>query len=270
MNPLAEPPLVAVDVGNTRIKLGLFAPRPTSTQVFPEPVDLRTVSADDGDFTALAEWLHPYPPADCQWWIASVNRPAASRLVDWLRTREPAAPLTLICADDLPLTVELPRPDMVGVDRLLAAVAANRLRAEGQAAVVVCLGSAITVNWITPQGAFAGGAILPGLGMSARAMHDYTDLLPLVEYAELAEPPPPVGVDTRSAMRAGLFWGAVGGVRELVQRMAPTREPLVLLTGGAAASVAGLFGDEARFLSELVLAGIALTAWHHERDAAAG
>ena len=47
------------------------------------------------------------------------------------------------------------------------------------------LGSAITVDLVSPKGEFLGGAILPGIAMSARALHEYTDLLPPVEMEEI-------------------------------------------------------------------------------------
>ena len=64
---------------------------------------------------------------------------------------------------------------------LLAAVAANRIRTADRPAVIVDLGTAITVDLVSSDGAFQGGAILPGIEMSARALHDYTDLLPRIE-----------------------------------------------------------------------------------------
>ena len=125
----------------------------------------------------------------------------------------------LLTSGDLPLVVKLPRPDMVGVDRLLDGLAANRLRTPGHPAVVVDVGSAITVDLIDAGGAFLGGAILPGIAMSARALHEFTDLLPQIDMAELAEPPPALGTATVAAMRSGLFWGAVGAVRQLVEQL---------------------------------------------------
>ena len=77
----------------------------------------------------------------------------------------------LLTSGDLPLVVKLPRPDMVGVDRLLDALAANRLRTPGRPAVVVDVGSAITVDLVDADGAFLGGAILPEHGWRSKCMH---------------------------------------------------------------------------------------------------
>jgi type III pantothenate kinase len=168
---------------------------------------------------------------------------------------------------DLPLAVALPQPERVGIDRLLGAVAANRLRAAGRPAVIIGVGTAITVDLVSPAGAFLGGAILPGIGISARAMHDFTDLLPLVTMDELADPPPPLGTSTVDAMRSGLYWGAVGGMKELMARLtpdvpphSPTNRAHILLTGGAAPVVAQFLDPSAQHVPHLVLSGIALVA----------
>jgi len=282
----ASLPVVAVDVGNARIKFGLFGPaaagRPGTVEKtagnstpaceapgseLPEPQSTLSCDGRRPELENIAAWLSEQRAAHVWWFIGTVNRPVTTRLLDFLRARRPADPITLLAAGDLPLAVKLPRPDMVGIDRLLDAVAANRLRTAERPAVVVDVGTAITVDLVSPAGEFLGGAILPGIAMSARALHEQTDLLPLIEMAELAEPPPAVGTDTRAAMRAGLFWGTVGAVGRLVEQYARDLgcRPQVFLTGGAGPIVARLLGSEARYLPHLTLSGIALAAAHCRR-----
>lgn len=258
MNETAKSTLLAVDVGNNRVKVGRFGW--TGTRGIPEPDRIWVLSRDGGLLARVVEDCAPLG-APLDWRIGSVNRPAASRLIDWLAEHRPADRLTLLACGDLPIRVELPRPDMVGIDRLLAAVAANRVRTAGRPAVVVDLGTAITVDLVSAEGAFLGGAILPGVEMSARALHEQTDLLPQIAMSELADPPEPIGKATEPAMRSGIYWGAVGAVRELIGRMTG-RDPRaeILLTGGASPIVAGLLGVTARHVPHLTLAGIALTA----------
>lgn len=261
-------PLIAVDVGNNRIKLGRFD-APAAGRL-PE---LSATCSLDGlrpDFDALAAWLGQ--PADAfDWRIASVNRPSTTRLVDWLRRVGHAGRVWLLSAGDLSLVVSLPRPDMVGIDRLLDALAANRLREPDRPAVVVDVGSAITVDLVSVDGAFCGGAILPGIGMGARALHEFTDLLPAIDMSDLTVIPKAAGTSTDTAIRSGLFWGALGGIERLVRELAAAgtaagsaagsnTAPHVFLTGGAAAAVAELLGRDARFIPHLTLAGIALAA----------
>ena len=252
-------PLMAVDVGNNRTKCGWFQ---ESAAPLPEPKSTLSVDNANGDLECLAAFADRIRRDSIEWWIASVNRPAATRLLDWVRRRRPSDAARLLASGDLPLRVAVPRPDMVGIDRLVDAVAVNRLRSDGHAAVVVDVGTAITVDYVSSEGVFLGGSILPGIAMSARALHDFTDLLPLITMSDLAVPPPALGDSTESAMRSGLFWGAVGAIRQLIEEMGRERGERieVFLTGGAGATVAGLLGPTSRHIPHLTLAGIALAA----------
>lgn len=254
------PALIAVDIGNNRIKLGRFDS--PSLEPLPDPNHTLSLNGGNPDWTRIEPWLRDAFPAALSWWIASVNRPTTTRLLDWLRIHRPSDRVTLLAAGDLDLRIAVQRPDMVGIDRLLDASAANRIRDPGRPAVVVDVGSAITVDLVSREGAFMGGAILPGIAMSARALHEFTDLLPLIEMAELSTPPPALGTSTLSAMRSGLFWGAVGAIRQLVEGIAAgeTGEPEVFLSGGASPAVASLLGRNARHVPHLTLGGIALVA----------
>src|SRR5208283_1785072 len=141
------------------IKFGLF--RHSVAAGLPEPETTLHLTGRLPEFDQLDAWLASPPlalgegrgeglldPAPLRWHIGSVNRPAASRLIDWLRDHRADDEIMLLTSGDLPLVVKLPRPDMVGVDRLLDALAANRLRTPGRPAVVVDVGSAITVDLV--------------------------------------------------------------------------------------------------------------------------
>lgn len=260
VNQPANSTLLAVDVGNNRVKIGRF--EWTGAAGIPQPEQTWVLQGGGAPLDAVVGQCHA-AGASLDWWIGSVNRPAASRLIDWLGEHRPQDRLTLLASGDLPIKVELPRPDMVGIDRLLDAVAVNRVRAPGRQAVVVDLGTAITVDLISAEGAFLGGAILPGVEMSARALHEYTDMLPEIAMSELADPPEPIGKATQPAMRSGIYWGTIGAVRELIRRMtagAP-QDPEIYLTGGAAPIIAGLLGPAACHSAHLTLSGTAVTAW---------
>lgn len=266
MNEPTHSTLLAVDVGNNRVKIGLF--KWTAAAGIPEPERTWVMRGDGSVLARVVEECH-ISDAALDWQIGSVNRPAASRLIDWLGEHRPMDRLTLLASGDLPIKVELPRPDMVGIDRLLAAVAANRIRDAGRPAVIVDLGTAITVDLVSAEGAFLGGAILPGVEMSARALHEFTDLLPEIAISELADPPEPIGKATEPAMRSGIYWGSVGAVRELIHRqtagISQHQDPEIFLTGGASPIVAVFLGAKARYVPHLTLSGVALTAWASSR-----
>jgi type III pantothenate kinase len=253
-------PLVAADVGNNRIKLGLFQGRPDDG--LPEPSRWFGVSDREPELDRIGRWLAQTVPEEVAWWIGSVNRPTTTRLIDWLRATRPKDRITMLAAGDLQLVVAVERPDMVGIDRLLDAVAVNRLRDADRAAVIVDLGSAITVDAVLREGSFLGGVIMPGIGMAARALHEFTDLLPWVDVADLTRPPLPLGKGTLPAMKSGLFWGTVGAIEKSVELL--SREvagaPEVFLSGGAAPVIARALQRPVRHVPHLTLAGIALTA----------
>ncbi|HVW39120.1 MAG TPA: type III pantothenate kinase [Pirellulales bacterium] len=262
--------IAAVDIGNSRIKVGLYGshdvekapaeklPQPQRSLDLVPDVDL---GPNVDRFQRLADWLSPHRPSDLSWWIGSVQRTYASQLVDWLRSND-TKQIAMLASGDLPLAVSLPRPDMVGIDRLLAGLAANRVRPHDRPALLVGLGTAITVDLVSAQGAFLGGAILPGIAMAARSLHEFTDLLPLIDMSTLAEPPRALGTDTVGAMQSGIYWGAVGGIRHLIELMSAGTgaAPQVYMTGGAAPSVAGLVAPDAIYIPRLTLAGTALAA----------
>jgi type III pantothenate kinase len=166
----------------------------------------------------------------------------------------------LLTHRELPIEVKLEFPDRVGLDRLAAAVAVNVLRTAGSPAIVVDAGSAITVDLVAADGAFEGGVILPGFRMSAEALSN-ADLLPVARFSP-DDIPSVIGKSTEAAIRSGLFWGAVGAVREIIERMSAKldRQPELFVTGGDLRRLAEHLGDEASFVPNMVLSGIAVAA----------
>jgi type III pantothenate kinase len=169
----------------------------------------------------------------------------------------------------LPLVVDVEFPERVGIDRLLTAIAANRLRQPKQSAIVIDTGTAVTVDAIGSTGIFHGGAILPGVRMGAQALHRYTSTLPEIDASAMfSHTPPAIGRHTQEAIESGLYWGHVGAVRELILRQrdrlasfdkAKDAPSLLLFTGGAAPLLAPHFG-QGRFEPHLALQGLAVVA----------
>jgi len=257
--------LIAVDVGNSRIKLGQFGSRLTAKQPGTKllaPVRSLALATVDWKESAVTQWMEDVPRATF-WRIASVNRPAASRLTELIRSIDSAASLRMLSHNDLPIAVAIKEPDKVGIDRLAAAAAANQLRDPARAAIVIHVGTAIVVDLVSADSRFRGGAILPGIAMSARALHEFTDLLPQSSMQELSQPPDALGTSTLEAIHSGLHFGAIGAMRELITRLSESlaaagAKPDVFLTGGAAPSVANQLGPDVQYVEHLVLSGIAL------------
>lgn len=260
------PPLIAVDVGNSRIKCGLFAAAvDDETDVLPLCTRFHVVKGKTPPiWKDVFASLLDEPPAG----IIAGSHPDG---VEKVRGSWPpgwGTPQVLASNSALPVRVNLPEPTKAGIDRLLNAVAANHVRPAGTPAIIVDSGTATTVDVLDSAGAFVGGAILPGFELSARSLHRYTALLPLIEVEELAPTvSPTIGTCTRDAVHEGLFWGQLGAVRELIARSTAALRseheaavaPTIILTGGGSQVLAPFLPD-ARLEPQLSLQGLAL-AW---------
>lgn len=153
-----------------------------------------------------------------------------------------------------------------GADRALGVFAAIRRMPRGRPGLVVLCGTAITVERITEQGVWQGGAIAPGLGTIANALHLRTAQLPLIDtrHFDPAHPPPSWGRGTVSSLTAGIFWGTVGVVRELLARQTEdlNGDPWIIWGGGDAAVLAEhVCGKDAVIEPDLVLIGLSEAAF---------
>jgi type III pantothenate kinase len=192
------------------------------------------------------------------WAIASVHPPRAKHLADWLGERR-ATVLHVKDAEQLPLRVDVESPNKVGIDRLLNAVAAKSRVQRQVPIVIIDAGSAVTVDCVDANGAFSGGAILPGLRLMSQALHEHTALLPLVEIAWPCVPSA-LGKDTRQAIEAGIFWAVAGGIKALLRRMPRGPHEEVFLTGGDASVLKHALEDTIHVWPNMTLEGIRQTA----------
>ena len=224
------PAVLAFDVGNSAVHFAAVQ----GDKVGP----LRVFRQGDlaGLGQAAVEAWHQLPmPKKLA--AASVNPPALERLEAILAEALGDVPLLVIGRDlPLPLDSDLPNPNAIGVDRLCCAAAAfDRL---GVACVVADFGTAITIDYVSDEGVFRGGAILPGLRMGAASLNANTARLPLVE---LRQPDWVMGKNTQQAIIGGLVFGARGALRHLVEAYASEAGhwPIVIATGGDAELVCG-------------------------------
>ncbi len=243
-------PAVVVDVGNTRVKWGRCEPNGVVAVASLPPDDPSAWARQVADWGLVGRLA---------WVVSGVHPRRRDALAEWLRQQ--GYHVSVVDSPrQLPLRVLLERPDHVGIDRLLNAVAANSRRPAGVPAILIDAGSAVTVDWLDEQGAFGGGAILPGLRLMAQALHDYTALLPLIE---VRQPRPPLpGTSTPAAMQAGLYWAAAGGVRSLVAELTArsARRPQVWLAGGDGPLLAPALEGDLLAWPDMTLEGLRLAA----------
>jgi len=112
------------------------------------------------------------------------------------------------------IRIKAKKPSEVGADRLANAVASKELF--GAPSIVVDYGTGTTFDVVDSTGAYCGGAILPGLGISLKALHDFTAKIPKVKFEKVKYA---VGRTTEEAVRSGIYHGAIGTTRELLLRI---------------------------------------------------
>jgi type III pantothenate kinase len=253
--------LLALDVGNSNITIGLFRsgallgtrhaatnPRATADELellLSGLLKLDGVALGDLDSIVLASVV-----------------PAVSAAIEAIAARHDR-PLLIATTGTVPLAVRVDRPGDVGADRLVNALAAARLY--GTPAIVADFGTATTLDCVAADGAYVGGAIAPGLELGLEALAARTAKLPRVE---LRAPDRAIGRNTVSAIQSGTVLGyqalAAGLLERVRAELAEANGVLpadvkAIATGGLsrAAWVRGVRGIDA-IDPELTLKGLAI------------
>jgi type III pantothenate kinase len=155
----------------------------------------------------------------------------------------------------LGITVDYPKPESIGADRLANAAAVADLY--GCPAIVVDFGTAVTFDVVSSERSYIGGVIAPGLEAMTNYLYQRTALLPRLS---LKEPHRAVGKSTVEAMRAGAIFGYRGLVREILARIRAEqfsrKKIAVVATGGYARLVAGQLPEVGMIHPHLTLEGL--------------
>ena len=255
--------LLALDLGNSRLKIGVFE---AGSLTHSRRVGIEDRSAWQ---EALAEAWKRIEGRENAEIAGCFSNPA---LVDAVgaaanaATRQRLQWIGIGRDIGLPIAIHTEQPEQTGVDRILNIAAAYEQF--GKACCVVDAGSAVTVDFCDDTGAFLGGVIAPGAAVQFRALHQAAPHLP---EGKLRPTGAPFGTNTADAINAGIFHGIRGLVRAVVEQHALTLDvwPEVIATGGDAQA---LFGDDPEgdlihaISPDLILYGIAHAyAEHHIR-----
>jgi type III pantothenate kinase len=152
--------------------------------------------------------------------------------------------------------IDYPKPDSIGPDRLVNAVAA-RFRF-GAPVVVVDFGTAVTFDVVDAKGNYVGGIIAPGLAAMTDYLHEKTALLPKIKIREVQSA---IGKSTEHAMLVGAVQGYRGLVRELIgelKRELRAKNLPVVATGGYAKLIAAKLPEISAVAPDLTLEGLRL------------
>ncbi|HOX39543.1 MAG TPA: type III pantothenate kinase [Candidatus Brocadiia bacterium] len=188
--------------------------------------------------------------------IASVNPPAGQCLTEALVSI--GVEVCFMRHDiEIPIRVKVKYPEKVGMDRVLNALAAKRRL--GSPVAVISYGTATVCDLVGKNGDYLGGTISPGAVIGMRALHERTCFLPEVEIKKPGKIP---GKDTISAIQGGIFWSAVGGVRQILQVYSEQlgRQVNAVATGGMAELFAGQIPEVKAVVPALTLEGICVAA----------
>lgn len=155
----------------------------------------------------------------------------------------------------LGIPIRLDRPEEVGADRLVNAMAAHELY--GGPLIVIDFGTATTFDVVDDDGGYIGGVICPGINLSLEALYMAASKLPGIA---ITRPKSVIGKSTVPAMQSGVYWGYISLIEGLVRRIrAEVNKPMkVIATGG----LAPLFKDDAGVIDvvdgDLTLRGLAM------------
>ncbi len=247
--------LLAIDIGNTNVVLGVFEDERlvenwrvgTNTQITPD--EYAMIFRDlfgfaSLDFSRITGVI-----------ISSVVPPLLPVMIEMSRKYFKITPLVVTHELSTGITIRYDNPKEVGADRIVNAAAAYRLY--GGPIIIVDFGTATTFCAVTKSGEYLGGAICPGIKISAEALFQRASKLPRVE---LIKPLAIIGTDTVSAMQAGIIFGYAGLVDGIVKRMKKELSPQarVIATGGLAELVAPETESIEEIRPHLTLEGLSL------------
>ncbi len=224
--------LLAFDIGNTNIHLGLWdsdgwrlswrartvAEKMTDEYAVLVRNFLDTAEVDSGSISAVC--------------MSSVVPALTTTFQDLARRYFGVEPLNVGSTTDLDIEIAIDMPEQAGADRLCNAVALSQLY--GAPAVSVDFGTSTNFDVLSADNEYIGGVIAPGIRLAHDALVNRAAQLHKVD---LVPPPNPIGRNTIHAMQSGIFWGYVGMINALLQRiMAELDSPAtrVVATGGLA------------------------------------
>jgi type III pantothenate kinase len=242
---------LAIDIGNTRLKWAQYSsPKPGAALLAHGAAFLETI-----DELAEGEWARLPPPTSmlgCNVAGDAVRRRVEEQLELWDCTPRWVVP----SAHDGGVVNGYDHPSRLGADRWTAVIGAHwhmRSRGSLRPVLVVMMGTAVTVDALTPDGRFLGGIILPGHGIMLRALESGTAGL-RVPTGEVREFP----TNTSDALTSGGTFAITGAIERMHRhlRTRTGKTPIVLVTGGAGWKVAPDLDVDHELVESLIFDGL--------------
>ena len=227
--------LLAVDIGNTNVTLGVF-----DGDKLKATWRMATDVNQMGDeYAALLLSLLSYQGMKAsdikEAAMCSVVPPLVGIFEELLERYFNVSPLVVRAGVKTGVRILADNPREVGTDRIVNCAAAHHLYR--RAVIVADLGTGTTFDIVSKEGDFIGGVIAPGIGIAAQALYTRTAALPRVE---LVHPQKAIGTNTITGMQSGIVFGYIGLVEGLLARIQKElgEKALVVGTGGYASLIA--------------------------------
>ncbi len=262
--------IIAVDIGNTNIDMGLFL---DGKEQFIKSIPgssrtkLKSCLKSAWGKIPIAE-SSKEKKRDGVIVVSSV-KPDWTRLILQIAKDELGEKVYLIGKDiPLPMILSVDEPDKVGTDRVVSAAAAYDVIED--AVVVADFGTAVTIDLVDENGVFLGGVICPGFEISAKALKENTCCLVLRRESQrqaaqlpkttITRPKAPFGKNTAEAINCGLYYSAIGTLEEVIRRYAEKigKWPQTIITGSAAKTIKEDCSFIDSFVPNMVVKGIVL------------
>ncbi len=236
--------LLAIDIGNTVTKLGVFDDSELRA-TWQMATNVHRLA--DECAALLLNLLHHQglAPTDIkEVALCSVVAPLAITYEELAQRYFHLSPLVVGAGIKTGVRIRMDNPREVGADRIVDAAAAHHLY--GGPVIIIDLGTATTFDVVSKEGDYLGGAIAPGINTAAESLFTQTSVLPRVQ---LIHPKQAIGPNTVAAMQSGIVFGYVGLIEGMVARIQQElgEKAKVIATGGWA----GLIRQETKVIEEV-------------------
>jgi type III pantothenate kinase len=237
--------LLAIDVGNTTIVMGVFDSHKKLKGTWRMATGVHRMADEYAMVMCSLFELKGISPSEItEVVLCSVVPPLVGVFNDACKRYFNADVLTVEAGVKTGVRICMDNPREVGTDRVVNAVAAHHLY--GGPVIVIDLGTATTFDVVAENGDYIGGVISPGIAIATEALFSRTAALPRVE---LTHPKRTIGSNTISAMHSGIVFGYVGLIESIVDRIQKELgvKAKVVATGG----YAGLLAQETTSIEEV-------------------
>jgi len=222
---------LAIDIGNTSIKLGVFDDDQLKATWNLATGIHRTADEYGVALLGLMQQRKLHASGITGVAMCDVVPPLASTFVEMCQKYLNAKPLVVESGVKTGIRICQDNPREVGPDRVVDAVAAQTLY--GTPVIIVDLGTATTFDVVSAEGDYLGGAIAPGITIAAEALFSRTAMLPRIE---LTRPKQVIGRNTVAAMQSGIIYGYIALIEGVIRRIEQElgSKAKVVATGGQA------------------------------------